>query len=459
MSFPTHIFKAYDIRGLVVGELSTGLAYGIGRAFVEMLHEKGIATHGRAVVVGHDMRDTSLEYQTSLIQGITDAGVDVVDIGLVSTPVFNFACAHFPEYAGGVMVTASHNPAEYNGFKMTLENGLPIGKNNGMDEMRAKVEAGVWLPSEKKGVVTTRDIMPVYTARLFELVSKQSIKPLKVVIDFGNGMGGAILPSVISGLPIETVFLYQEPDGTFPNHEANPLKLDTLRDLQAKVRAVGADFGFATDGDADRIGLVDENGNIVDPSFVGTLLGLEVLKLHPGGRMLYDLRSSEIMKETWEGRGATTDMCMVGHANIKKNMKDTGAIFASELSLHLYYHDLYDIESSDLSFLYVARMISESGKKLSELVMPLQKYFHSGEINFEVHDKDGAIARIQEAYVGQVRETSTIDGIWMKLDWGWISLRKSNTEPVLRLNLEAKTKEEMERQVVKITSLIELGNK
>lgn len=454
MSFPTHIFKAYDIRGLVIGELSAGLAYGIGRAFVEMLREKGITVDGRAVVVGHDMRDTSLEYQVSLIEGITDAGADVVDIGLVSTPVFNFACAHFPEYAGGVMVTASHNPAEYNGFKMTLEKGLPIGKNNGMDDIRAKVEVNTWLPATRKGMVTSRDIMPSYTDRLFSLVTKQSIRPLKVVIDFGNGMGGAILPSVIKGLPLETVFLYQEPDGTFPNHESNPLKLDTLKDLQAKVKEVGADFGFATDGDADRIGLVDERGEIVDPSFVGTLLGLEVLKLHPGGRMLYDLRSSKIIKETWEAHGATTDMCTVGHANIKKNMKDTGAIFASELSLHLYYHDLYDIESSDLSFLYVARMISESGKKLSELVLPLKKYFHSGEINFEVHDKDGAIARIEDAYKGEVQETSTIDGIWMKCVWGWISLRKSNTEPVLRLNLEAHTKEEMERQVERMKELI-----
>ncbi len=454
MSFPTHIFKAYDIRGLVKGEITSELAYGIGRAFVEMLHEKGIMTTDRSVIVGRDMRETSVEFQHALIQGIIAAGADVVDIGLVSTPVFNFACAHFKEYAGGVMVTASHNPAEYNGFKMTLENGLPIGKNNGMDAIRAKVEAHTWMPVEQKGCVTTRDIMPVYTERLFGLVSKESIKPMKVVIDFGNGMGGAILPSVIQGLPIETVFLYQEPDGNFPNHEANPLNLDTLKDLQAKVKEVEADFGFATDGDADRIGLVDERGEIVDPSFVGTLLGLEVLKFHPGGHLLYDLRSSEIIKETWEAAGATTDMCMVGHANIKKNMKDTGAAFASELSLHLYYHDLYDVESSDLSFLYLARLLSDSGKKISELVEPLKKYTHSGEINFDVEDKDGAIARIQAAYAGDIKETSTLDGLWMRLAWGWISLRKSNTEPVLRLNLEANTKEEMEKQVEKIKKLV-----
>lgn len=454
MTFPTHIFKAYDIRGLVVGELSASLAYGIGRAFAETIREKGISVDGRSLVVGYDMRDTSLTYQASVIEGITDAGINVVDIGLVSTPVFNFSCAHFPEYAGGIMVTASHNPAEYNGFKMTLENGLPIGKNNGMDDIRAKVEAGVWKPSERKGSVSTRDTMPDYMGRLYELVNKDTIKPLKTVIDFGNGMGGAIMPAVIAGLPLQTTFLFQEPDGTFPNHEANPLKSETLKDLQAKVKELGADFGFATDGDADRIGLVDENGEIVDPSFVGTLLGLEVLKLHPGGHMLYDLRSSEIIKETWESHGATTEMCSVGHALIKKTMKEKKAIFASELSLHLYYHDLYDIESSDLSFLYIVRLLSESGKKLSELTSPLKKYFHSGEINFEVHDKDGAIARIQEAYKDEIKEVSTIDGIWMKCDWGWINLRKSNTEPVLRLNLEAKTKEVMEREVEKIKGLI-----
>lgn len=353
------------------------------------------------------------------------------------------------------MVTASHNPAEYNGFKMTLENGLPIGKNNGMDDIRAKVEKDEWVSSAGKGNVSTRDVFPAYTTRLYDLVNKSSIRPLKAVIDFGNGMGGAVMPAVIAGLPIETTFLYEKPDGTFPNHEANPLKFDTLKDLQAKVRELGADFGFASDGDADRIGLVDEKGDIVDPSFVGTLLGLEVLKLHPGGHMLYDLRSSEIIKETWEAHGATTEMCSVGHALIKKTMKEKDAIFASELSLHLYYHDLYDVESSDLSFLYVLRLLSESGKKLSELVEPLKKYFHSGEINFEVHDKDGAIARIQEAYKDEIKEVSTIDGIWLKFDWGWISLRKSNTEPVLRLNLEAKSREVMEREVEKVKALIE----
>lgn len=455
MTFPAHIFKAYDIRGLVAGELDATIAYGVGRAFVELLRKNGTVLDGRALVVGRDMRETSIPFQQAVIEGMTDAGVDVVDIGLVSTPVFNFACAHFPEHAGGIMVTASHNPAEYNGFKMTLENGLPIGKTNGMDDIRAAVENGTWMPSVRKGHVSSRDVMPVYTARLFELVPKASITPLKVVIDFGNGMGGAILPSVIKELPLTVEFLYQDPDGTFPNHEANPLQFDTLQDLQTRVRETGADFGFALDGDADRIGVVDERGDIVDPSSVGTLLGLEVLALHPGGHMHYDLRSSQIMKETWEAHGATTDMCMVGHANIKKTMKGSGAIFASELSLHLYFHDVYDIESSDLCFLYLARLMSKSGKKLSELVAPLKKYFHSGEINFEVHDKDGAIERIQEAYRGQIDEMSTIDGIWMKCEWGWISLRKSNTEPVLRLNLEAWKKEDMEREIAKITALIE----
>jgi phosphomannomutase len=245
-----------------------------------------------------------------------------------------------------------------------------------------------------------------------------------------------------------------EPDGTFPNHEANPLKVETLKALQEKVVATGADFGFALDGDCDRIGLVDEKGSVVDASFVGTLLGLEALRAHPGGQMLYDLRSSMIVPETWEQHGATTEMCQVGHANIKKTMRETQAVFASELSQHLYYGDLYNLESSDLSLLYVLQLLSRENKKLSELTSPLKKYFHSGEINFEVEDKTLVMKRLEEKYAPDAAEIIRLDGLMMKFDWGWFGVRASNTEPVLRLNVEALTKENLDKKISELKEII-----
>jgi phosphomannomutase len=297
MAFPQHIFKAYDIRGLVEGELSIDLAYGIGRAFTVFLKNKGFLRDGRSVVVGQDMRKTSPGFAEAVIRGITDEGASVVDIGQATTPLFNFACAHYPEHAGGIMVTASHNPAEYNGFKMTLDNGLPVGKASGMAEIRDMVEKNVFTDAVTKGSVSTKSVLEDYYTRVFSLVSPKTVRPLKLVLDSGNGMGKVTFVELLKRLPVTVEYLFLEPDGTFPNHEANPLKTSTLRDLQAKVRETGADFGFALDGDADRIGLVDEHGDIVDASFVGALVGLEVLKVHPGAMMFFDLRSSMITPE------------------------------------------------------------------------------------------------------------------------------------------------------------------
>lgn len=455
MSFPDHIFKAYDIRGLVEGELSPDLAYKIGRAFVVLLKNKGVELSGRKIVAGRDMRANSLEFQQQIMQGINDEGVDVVDIGLVSTPVFNFAAVHYSEYAGGIIVTASHNPAEYNGFKMTFEDGLPLGGATGMGEIRDMVKADQFTDAENKGKVSQKDILPAYIEQIFSLVPKENFKPLKVVVDGGNGIGGAILPKVIEQLPIEVEYLYIEPDGTFPNHEANPLKTETLKDLQAKVIEVGADFGLALDGDADRIGLVDEKGKVVDASSVAVLLGLEVLQKHGSGKMFYDLRSSMIVPEVWQTKGGDPEMCMVGHANIKKLMKENKAIFASELSQHFYFGDLYDLESSDLCLLYILQILSREAKPLSELVVLFKKYFHSGEINFAVEDKDGVISSLEEKYKEEAEEVSHLDGLWMRFEWGWFSVRKSNTEPLLRLNLEAKSGEVMGEKVGEVKEFID----
>ncbi|MBU0596600.1 phosphomannomutase/phosphoglucomutase [Patescibacteria group bacterium] len=458
MIFPEHIFKAYDIRGLIEGELSPEIAYRLGRAFVVFMKKNGFGLSGDKFVVGRDMRESSFGFSEEVMRGIEDEGGTVVDIGLVSTPVFNFACAHFEDHTAGIMVTASHNPAEYNGFKMTMGDGLPIGGQTGMQEIKKMVQVedfGTVDKVREKGNRLKKEILPVYIDHIFGLIKKENIKPMKIVVDGGNGMGGEILPHVLKVLPqIDVEYLYIEPDGNFPNHEANPLKIETLKDLQAKVNETNANFGFAMDGDADRIGLVDEKGQVVEASFVGALMGLEVLKKHGRGRMLYDLRSSMIIPEVWKENGGAPDMCMVGHANIKKMMKEKETIFASELSEHFYFGDLYDLESSDLCLLYILEMLSRENKSLSELVQPLKKYFHSGEINFEVEDKDEVIAQLDEKYKAEAEEISHLDGLWMKFGWGWVSVRKSNTEPVLRLNLEVGSEEDMREKVEEISGLI-----
>ncbi len=449
-SFLKKIFKAYDIRGLAEGELSEEIAYKIGRAFAVFLKQTVEERRDRAVVVGRDMRTTSPVFTAAVIDGITAEGLDVVDIGLATTPLFNFACANYYPHMGGIMVTASHNPSAYNGFKMTLHSGLPVGKGGGMEIIAELVEKDQFQAAQIKGGVKTKEVLADYLAKVKSLVDVGKIKPLKIVVDAGNGMAKVTIPKLLEKLPIQVEYLFLEPDGNFPNHEANPLKVETLRDLQKKVVEVGADFGFALDGDADRVGLVDELGQVVDASFVAVLLGLEVLKKHPKSMMLYDLRSSQIIKEVWEKNGANTKMCAVGHALIKKMMKENKAVFASELSLHLYFHDLYDVESPDLCLLYILDLLSRENKPLSELINPFKKYFHSGEINFEVENKEKVMKEVEGTFENEAKEVNYLDGLWMGFDWGFLNIRASNTEPVLRLNLEADTKEKMEKMREKV---------
>lgn len=454
MAFPSAIFKAYDIRGLVVGELSDDLAYRIGRSFGIFLKKR--YKQDRKVVVGRDMRESSPAFESEVCRGLTDEGWNVVAIGLATTPLFNFACAHYTDHVGGIMVTASHNPAEYNGFKMTLDNGLPVGKKTGMSEIRDVAEQAIFTDDVTKGIVETKGVLGDYLLRVYGLVDTAAIKPLKIVIDCGNGMADATFPALLQRLPVPVTveWLYQEPDGNFPNHEANPLKAETLKDLQKKVLEIGADFGFALDGDADRIGLVDEKGQVIDASFVGALVGLEVLRVHPKATMLYDLRSSSIVREMWEAAGASTQMSQVGHALIKDDMKKSGAAFASELSLHLYYKDMYDVESTDLSLLYILQALSREQKPLSALVEPFKKHAHSGEINFETEHGQDVMVALEEKYKAEAVEISHLDGLYMRLSWGWFNVRLSNTEPLLRLNLETDNVTTTTNHVRDITELI-----
>ncbi|HLD31478.1 MAG TPA: phosphomannomutase/phosphoglucomutase [Patescibacteria group bacterium] len=451
MSFPAHIFKAYDIRGLADTELSTDLAYDLGRAFVVLLQRRGVDRQGKKIVVGWDMRPTSIDYAQALVRGIQDEGLAVVTIGLASTPLFNFTCAHYPEHAGGIMVTASHNPAQFNGFKLTYNTGLPVGKDTGMNELRDLVEKKEW--SEKKNAVV-EEFSPLadYLTRVFRLVDKKRIQPKKIVIDAGNGMAKVTFLELIKDLPLEVEYLFLEPDGRFPNHEANPLKTETLQALQKKVVETGADFGFALDGDADRIGLVDEKGQVVPASFVGGLVGLEILKKNPGSLLWYDLRLSRAVVEKWEAMGAKTGMTPVGHANIKKIMKEKGGQFAAELSLHLYYHDMYDLESPELSLLFFLELLSQSDKPLSALWSELDQYANPGEINFEVENKERVLQVLKEKYHDAV--INDLDGLLFTYPDFWFNVRLSNTEPLLRLNLEAQTREIMQKKLQEISQII-----
>ncbi|HRH23432.1 MAG TPA: phosphomannomutase/phosphoglucomutase [Candidatus Magasanikbacteria bacterium] len=454
MSYPKHIFKAYDIRGLAESELSEELAWSVGNTFAYILEKKGVTLRERSLVVGYDMRGTSTIFAKKVIEGIQAYGVSVVDIGLTSTPVFNFACAHYPAHAGGIMVTASHNPAEYNGFKLTYENGLALGTGSGMEELRDLINANHREEKKEKGMYTKHNIVDEYIEYILSLVDITKIKPMKIVVDAGNGMASVSIPKLLERLPIEVEYLYLEPDGTFPNHEANPLKEETLRDLQKKVKENNADFGFALDGDADRIGLVDESGDVVPASFVGGLVGLEILKLHPGAHMFYDLRMSRSVKEAWEAHGATTEICKVGHANIKRMMKEKKAVFAAELSLHLFYQDTHDVESTDFSLLLTLLMLSTTDESLSARWKSLEKYSHSGEINFHVEHADAVIQKIRQRFSDA--QISELDGVLFEYPEYWISVRKSNTEPVLRLNVEAHNKQKMSEIVEEIRGLIAL---
>lgn len=452
-SFPSRLFHSYDIRGLV-SDISTDFAYTLGRAFCLWLKEQGEERGRKKIVVGYDMRPTSKPFADQVIRGINESGWDVVSIGLTSTPLFNFACADVPDHVGGIMVTASHNPAAYNGFKLTFGNGMPIGGESGLFRIQEIMESAESVDppsSQLKGVVAEHDPFPAYEARLFSLISKQAISSKKLVIDAGNGMAQVTTPRILGMLSVVPEYLYLEPDGRFPNHEANPLKIETLQDLQARVKETGADFGFAFDGDADRLGLVDETGAVVPASLVGTIIGLEILRDHPGAKMAYDLRQSMIVPEAWKEHGASSVvMTKVGHANIKHQMQKEGIVFASELSLHLYFESMYFLECPDLALLHLLRLLSREQKPLSEIIKPFERYAHSGEINFTVSDAPALMERLEERYRDEAMEILHLDGLSMRFSWGWFNVRASNTEPVVRLNLEARTSQEMKQKVTEI---------
>jgi phosphomannomutase len=429
------IFKAYDIRGVVPDELDATMAYGIGRAVAHFIGQGPIA-------VGRDARTHSPEMAMALQDGLRDEGVDVIDLGLVATPMLYFAVEHLAARAG-VVVTASHNPGQYNGFKICREHAIPIGEASGLREIEALVESRAKLPKAKhRGGVTEHDIRDAYADHA---LSVGGARPqLKVVIDCGNGMASVGLEPIIERLGIEVTRLYFEPDGRFPNHEADPLKVENLADVSEAVRRHRADLGVAFDGDGDRAVFVDEDGKPISADLATALIARHMLAKNPGARILYDLRSSRIVAEEIERAGGVATMCRVGHSFVKAQMREENALFAGELSGHLYFRFSDNLVADDGTAALVALLdvLGAESRPISELIEPLRCYSASGEINRRVADVDFVLAEV-EAEHAEAPVVSKLDGLLVRYPSWWFNLRPSNTEPVLRLNLEADTEAEM----------------
>ena len=433
------IYKAYDIRGIYPEQLNEEIAEQIGRAYIEF-------TGAKKVVVGRDMRPHSKPLFDALAKGMTEQGADVINIGLCSTPMSYFANGKLGA-DGSIIITASHNPGEWNGFKLCKAQAVPISGATGIADIERIVAAKSWKKSDVKGKITTYDIAPEYG----EFLKKHARlnRKLKVVVDYANAMGSY----EIAGIEdlFEIIPLYKELDGTFPNHEANPLKLDTLDVLREKVRETGADFGAGFDGDADRCGFVDNQGEVIPMDLFTALIAQDILSDGPA-TILYDLRSSWAVKECIEENGGKAIMSRVGHAFIKAQMRQYDAVFAGELSGHYYFRENYTAESQGLAFIKLANLICKTGRKVSELVAPLRKYFASGEINSKVADVPAILAKIKAKYSdGHMFE---LDGISVEYSDWWFNVRSSNTEPLLRLIVESKTKAQMEAKRDELLALI-----
>jgi len=426
------IVKAYDIRGVVGEQLDAALVRSFGAAFALL-----IKPEAPAVVIGHDMRDSSPELSAAFADGVTSQGLDVVSIGLASTDQLYFASGSLN--LPGAMFTASHNPAKYNGIKLCRAGATPVGQDTGLAEIRDTIEQGVPEFEGQRGSESERDVLADYAGYLRKLVDLSGSRPLKVVVDAGNGMGGHTVPTVFDGLPIDVVPMYFELDGSFPNHEANPLDPKNLVDLQAKVRETGADAGLAFDGDADRCFVVDERGEPVSPSAITALVAVRELAKEPGGTVIHNLITSKGVPEIVAEHGGKPVRTRVGHSFIKTEMARTGAIFGGEHSAHYYFRDFWRADTGMLAALHVLAALGEQNGPLSELTSAYSRYAASGEINSTVTDQVAKMLAVKDSYsVRSGVEIDELDGLTVQLPGGaWFNLRPSNTEPLLRLNVEA----------------------
>ncbi len=441
------VFKAYDVRGVYESELDEAGAYAIGRAYVEQFEPRQIA-------VGRDMRLSSPTMAAAAIEGAADAGAAVVDIGLVGTEMLYFAVGD-RALDGGIMVTASHNPKQYTGMKIVRAGALPVGGESGLFDVRDRAVAGFGgKAAARPGEVTREDVYPAFVEKVLSFVHLEALRPLRIVIDAANGMAGTMLPPVLERLPVDAVRCHFEPDGSFPNHEPNPLLPENREFIVERTRAEGADLGVAYDGDADRCFFVDDTGEFVPGDFVTALLAEVMLAKEPDGKVIYDVRASWAVPEAISRAGGVPLVNRVGHAYIKHRMRKEGAVFGGEVSAHYYFRDFSQADSGVVPFLLMLELISKRGRKLSEILAPYRgRYFITGEINSTVSDVTAKLEELQQHFAAQGR-VSHLDGVSVDTDDWHFNVRPSNTEPLLRLNLEARSQELMERKRDEVLSVI-----
>jgi phosphomannomutase len=440
------VFKAYDVRGIYPDELDEEGAYLIGRAYVEEFEPRRIA-------VGRDMRMSSPVMADAVMRGAADAGSNVVDLGLVGTEMVYFAVGELG-LDGGIAVTASHNPKDYTGMKIVRRGALPVGGDSGLLDIRARALSGARQETRPVGAVTKEDIWPGFVDRVLSFIDVEVVKPLRVVIDAANGMAGAMLPPVLERLPIDTVRCYFEPDGSFPNHEPNPLLPENREFIVRTVTEERADLGVAFDGDADRCFFVDDTGDFVPGDFVTALLAESILEKEAGGKVIYDVRASWAVPETIERAGGVPLENRVGHAFFKHRMREEGAVFGGEVSGHYYFRDFSQADSGVVPFLLMLELLSKRGEQLSEILRSYrERYFITGELNTPVSDVALKLQELKERFGGE-GEVSHLDGLSVTSgDWH-MNVRPSNTEPLLRLNLEALSPELMERKCDEVLEVI-----
>ena len=427
------IIKAYDIRGLVKNEVTTDFSFALGVAYAKFLE---IEREPATIVVGEDMRDSSAPLADAFSDGATSQGMDVIRIGLASTDMLYFASGKLN--LPGIMFTASHNPAQYNGMKLCKSGAKPIGQESGLLTIKQLIQEGIAISNRPVGSIRKMDLLDDYVTYLIDRFPKKTFKKrkIKVVIDAGNGMAGFTAPSVMKKLNVELIPMYFELDGDFPNHEANPIEPKNLKDLQKRVKKEKADLGLAFDGDADRCFLVDENADLVNPSSLTALIAVRELKRNPGASIIYNLISSKAVPEIILENGGKPVRSRVGHSYIKSLMAQTGAVFGGEHSGHFYFADFWRADSGMLAALYAIAELMDSPKSLSEILESFDRYFSSGEINTQVKDAGKSINLVRKKYEKE-NEIDELDGLTVSSQKWWFNLRPSNTEPLLRLNVEA----------------------
>jgi phosphomannomutase len=440
------VFKAYDLRGIYPDELDEDGAYAVGRAYVEEFEPRSIA-------VGRDMRLSSPGMAAAVMRGTSEAGAEVVDLGMVGTEMAYFAVGEL-DLEGGIMVTASHNPKEYTGMKIVRRGALPVGGDSGLLDIRTRALAGARQETGSKGTIREVDIWPRWVEAVLSFIEVDSVRPLRVVIDAANGMAGVMLPPVLERLPIHAVPYFFEPDGSFPNHEPNPLLPENREFIVEKVKEEGADLGVAFDGDADRCFFVDETGEFVPGDFVTALLAESIVAREPGAPILYDVRASWAVPETIERAGGIPLVNRVGHAFFKHRMREEGAVFGGEVSGHYYFRDFSQADSGVIPFLLMLELISKRQQKLSEILRPYnERYFITGELNTPVDDVALKLQELKERF-GPEGTVSHLDGLSVDSKEWHMNVRPSNTEPLLRLNLEALSPDLMQRKRDEVLEVI-----